>query len=89
MKGEERSRTRVVHIDKFRGTRSMDEVLNVRIKELCGVTNGVDERIDEGVLRLYGHVDKMENNRIAKRVYVGEYADNYSVVGRGRGGLIP
>ena len=31
---------------------------------------GIDERIDEGVLRSPGHVERMENDRIAKRVYV-------------------
>ena len=29
-------------------------VLNARIRELCGVTKRVDERIDEGVLRPCG-----------------------------------
>ena len=38
-----------------------------------------DERIDEGVLRWFDHVERMENDRIAKRVYVGESADSCSV----------
>ena len=33
---------------------------------------GVDERIDEGVLRWFAHVERMEKEGIAKRVYVGE-----------------
>ena len=33
------------------GIRRMDKVANARIKQLCGVTKGVDEKIDEGVLR--------------------------------------
>ena len=33
------------------GIRRMDKVLDARIRELCGVTKEVDERIDEGVLR--------------------------------------
>ena len=33
-----------------------------------------DERIDKGVLRWFGHVERMENDRIAKRVYAGELA---------------
>ena len=37
---------------------------------------GLDERIDEGVLRSFGHV---ERDRIAKRVYVGECAGSCSV----------
>ena len=30
-----------------------------------------DERIDEGVLQWLGPVERMENDRIAKRVYGG------------------
>ena len=33
----------------------------------------MDERIDESILRLFGNIDRMENDRVAKRVYVGEY----------------
>ena len=43
------------------------------------MTKGVDEKIDEGVLRWFGHVERMENDRIAKRVYVGECAGSRSV----------
>ena len=35
--------------------------------------------IDEGVLRLFGHVERMERDRIAKRVYVGECTSSFSV----------
>ena len=34
---------------------------------------------DEGVLRWFSHVERMENDRIAKRVYVGECAGSCSV----------
>ena len=44
------------------------------IRELCDVKKGVDERIDEGVLWWFGHVERMEYDRISKRVYVGECA---------------
>ena len=40
---------------------------------------GVDERIDEGVLWSSGHVERMEIDRIAKRVYVGECAGSRPV----------
>ena len=43
------------------GITKMDKVPNTRIKELCGVMKGIDERI-EGVLRLFGHVERMEND---------------------------
>ena len=39
----------------------------------------MDEKIDEGVLRCFGHVEGMENDRIARRVYVGECAGSHSV----------
>ena len=43
------------------------------------MTKGVDERIDEGVFLWFGHVERIENDRIANRVYVGECADSHSV----------
>ena len=49
---KERSRIRAVQMDNLRGLlgiRRMDKVPNVRIRQLCGVTKGVDKKIDEGV----------------------------------------
>ena len=43
------------------------------------MTKVVDEKIDESVFRLFGHVKKMENDRIGKRVYVGVCAGSRSV----------
>ena len=40
---------------------------------------GLDERIDEGVLRWFDHMDRMENERISKRVYVGVCTGSRSV----------
>ena len=48
------------------------------------MTKGVNEKINEGVLRWFGNVERMENNRIAKRVYVREYAGSHSMGGLGR-----
>ena len=50
-----------------------------QIRELCGVRKSLDEKIDEGILRWYDHVERMERDRIAKRVYVGECAGTRSV----------
>ena len=69
-------------IDSFRGLlgiKRMDKVPNVRKRELCEVTKGVDGRIDDSVLRCFGHVERMENDKIAKRVNVGEYTGSRSV----------
>ena len=57
----------------------MDRVPNARIRELCGVKKVLDERIDEGVLQCFCHVERMERDRIAKRVYAGECASSRSV----------
>ena len=48
------SRNRAVQMDNIRGLfsiRGMDRITNARINELLGMTKGVDERIDERVLR--------------------------------------
>ena len=49
----------------------MDKVLNALIRELCGVTKAEDQKIDEGVLLWFSLVERMANDRIDKRVYVG------------------
>ena len=38
-----------------------------------------DERIDEDVLRWFTYVERMENDRIDKRVYVGDYSGDRSM----------
>ena len=43
------------------GIRRMDKVLNAQIRELCGMTKGVDERIDGGVLWWFGQGERMES----------------------------
>ena len=40
---------------------------------------GLEERIDEGVLRWFDHAKRMEKDRTAMRVYVGECAGSRSV----------
>ena len=79
-KEKEKYRIRSVQMDNLRrllNIRRMDKVPNVWIIEFCGVTKGVDERIDEGVLRCFGHVERMENDRISNRVFVREYAGSF------------
>ena len=61
------------------GVKRMDRFPDARIRELCRVRKGLDKRIDEGVLRCFGHVERMERDRIAKRVYVEECAGSRSV----------
>ena len=52
-KEKERSIVKAVQMDNLRrqlGIRRMERVPNARIRELCRVTKGLDERINEGVL---------------------------------------
>ena len=51
----------------FLGIRRMDRVPNALIRDLCGVKKGLDKRI----LRTFDHMERMESDGIAKRVYVG------------------
>ena len=39
----------------------------------------MDGRIDGGVLQWFGHVEKVENDRIAKRICVREYTGGHPV----------
>ena len=47
-KEKEKSRIRAVQKDnlRFASIRRMDKVPNTRIRELCGVMKGVDQKID-------------------------------------------
>ena len=57
-----------VQMDNLRGLLGigrMDRVPNARIRELCGVKKGLDEETDEGLLRWFVHVERMESYRIA------------------------
>ena len=65
-KEKERSRIRVV------------QILGGWIRELYEVMKGVGKRIDEDVLWWFGHVEGMEKDKIAKRIYVGECASSCS-----------
>ena len=82
-KEKEISKVRAIQMDNLRGSlgiRRMDRVLNLRIRQLCGVRKGLDEMIDERVLRwLFCHVERTGRDKIAKRIYVGECAGSRSV----------
>ena len=46
---------------------------------MCRVKKGLNKRIDEGVLRWFSYVERIESDRIAKKVYVGECAGSQSL----------
>ena len=61
-KEKERSSIRVVQMDNLKrmlSIRRMNSISNAVIRELCGVKKGLDERIDDGMLWCFGHVERM------------------------------
>src|SRR5678816_2452184 len=56
-----RSKVQSVLMDNLRGVqgvRRIDKMRNERIRELCGVKKEVNERINESMLRWFGHVER-------------------------------
>ena len=49
----------------------------------------MDQRIDESILRWFGYIERMGNDRITESVYVGKCVGSRLVGRLGRGGLIP
>src|SRR5678816_1241927 len=69
-----RSKVQCVQMENLRdllGVRRIDKMRNERIRELCGVKKGVNERINESMLRWFGHVESMNDSRLVKRMYSG------------------
>jgi len=58
------------------GVRRMDRISNVEKRRKCGKTVALP-----GVLRLFGHVERMEGERLVRRVYD---SDARGMRGRGR-----
>ena len=79
----ERKRMEAVEMNCLRnicGLRRIDRVPNVEIRRLEKIVS-VSQRIDQGVLRWFGHVERMRDERMAKRVHESD------VRGVGRRGM--
>ena len=90
MKEEERSRNKAVQMDNLRGLLGIRRMDNPACtsKAIVRSNEGKDEKTDEGVFRWLGRGERMENNRIAKRVYVVKCAGSFLVGRTERDGLI-
>ena len=62
------------------GIRQADKVRNSLIRERCGCELSVLERMERNILKRFGHVEKMGEERLVKRVYQVNVEGN-----RGRG----
>jgi len=84
MSASERKKLEVFEMKCLRricGVNRMDRVRNEEIKRRCGVKRGVLERADERLLKWFGHMERMEGDRLVRRVYE---ADVEGERGRGR-----
>ena len=53
---------------RFRAQRRIDRMPNARVREMCVVKNGVNERTDESVFFWLGHFERVENSRTSSWV---------------------
>ena len=68
---KERSRIRNLQIESLRslfGIRRIYRMLNVWIRKMCRVRKGKYERSVENVHRCFGHIERMRNDGITKRI---------------------
>ena len=84
--GNERTERRKLNVFEMKCLRSMagvsrmDRVRNEVVRMRTGVRGDLATRVDMNVLRWFGHVERMENDRLLKRVM------NAEVSGRGARG---
>ena len=50
----------------------MDRVRNEEVRSRCGLKVSIDAKIERNILRWYGHVQRMGNERAVRRVYEAE-----------------
>ena len=83
LNAKERKKLEVLEMKCLRtiaGVRWFDRIRNERVREMCGGKRSLLERAEQGVLKWFGHVERMGEERLTKRIYKSE------VVGtRGRG----
>ena len=71
---KERSRNRAEQMDDIRGllgVRRMDRIPNARIKKLCGVMNGVDEKAWDVLASSFAHL--YEKYELFRKAWFDEY----------------
>jgi hypothetical protein len=69
----ERRRMEVMEIVRAMcGINIMDIVRNEYVRRQCGSEVGIGESMDRNMFRLYGHVERMKEEIIVKRVYIAK-----------------
>jgi hypothetical protein len=63
------------------GIKLSDKVRNEVIREKCGAKEDVVTKIENNMLRWFGHVERMDERRLTKEIYEADVGGN---AGRGR-----
>ena len=53
----------------------MDRVRNEKVRRKAGIKRELASRVGQIVLRWFGHVEKMDENRLARRVLMAEVSE--------------
>ena len=88
MKETERQKLNVFEMKCLRsmaGVSRLDRVRNEVVRERTGVESELAARVDKSVLRWFGHVERMENEQLVKKV-MNAKVDGTGVRGRPRYG---
>ena len=87
MRSAERRKVNVLEMKCLRslvGVSRMDRVRNEEVRRRAGIEKELASRADQGVLRWFGHVERMDEHRMARRVLMAEVSGGRV---RGRPGL--
>ncbi len=68
MRAAERKRLSVVEMRCMCGETQMDQVRNDEVRR-TGVIKELAERAEQGLLQWFGHVERMEEERLVKKIY--------------------
>ena len=75
MRSAERSKVNVLEMKCLRslvGVSRMDKVRNEEVRRRAGIERELASRADQRVLRWFGHVERMDEYRLARRVLMAE-----------------
>ena len=59
------------------GVSRMDRVRNEEVRRRAGIERELASRADQRVLRLFGHVERMDQYRMARRVLMAEVSGGW------------
>ena len=90
MRSAERRKVNVLEMKCLRslvGVSRMDRVMNEDVRRRAGIEKELASRADQRVLRWFGHVERMDEYRMARRVLMAEVGGGW-VRGRPRLGWV-